>query len=130
MVLAYNNGAKYFIVFDYPKIDTYGIMTEEHFEALKKFWDYYHSNPQDFNSQKANVAYVLPRDYAFGLRRADDRIWGLFEPDALSGKVWSDVNKLVEVYGFGLDIVYDEPGVVDAARNRYARLVFWNETIS
>jgi hypothetical protein len=129
MVLAYELGAKYVIVFDHPKLDTYGILTDEHFEALKKFWDYYHSNPQNFNSQKAKVAYVLPQDYAFGLRRADDGIWGLFGRDELSGKVWSDVNKLVDLYGFGLDIVYDEPGVVDVARTRYERLVFWNETI-
>jgi hypothetical protein len=129
MVLAYTNGAKYVIVFDYPKIDTYGTLTEQHFEAIKRFWDYYHGNPQDFNSQKTSVAYVLPRDYAFGLRRADDEIWGLFGPDALSGKVYNDMNKLVNSYGFGLDILYDEPGVVDAARNRYERLVFWNETI-
>ena len=127
MVLAYQLGAKYVIVFDYPKLDTYGILTDAHFEALKKFCDYYHRNPQDFNSQKAKIAYVLPQDYGFGLRRADDRIWGLFEPDELSGKVWSDVNKLVDLYGFGLDIVYDEPGVVEAARTRYEQLVFWNE---
>jgi len=129
MVLAYKLGAKYVIVFDYPKLDTYGILTDEHFEALKRFWDYYNGNPQDFNSQKAKVAYVLPQDYAFGFRRAEDGIWGLFGPDELSGKVWSDANKLVEFYGFGVDIVYDEPGVVDAARTRYERLVFWNETV-
>ena len=129
MVLSYKLGAKYVIIFDHPKLDTYGILTDEHFEALKKFWDYYHGNPQDFNSQKANIAYVLPQDYGFGLRRADDRIWGLFEPDELSGKVWSDVNKLVELYGFGVDIVYDEPGVVEADRTRYEWLFFWNETI-
>jgi hypothetical protein len=130
MVLAYQNGAKYVVIFNYPKTDTYGLLTEEHFDALKKFWDYAYNNPQNFGSQKGKVAYVLPRDYAFGLRRADDKIWGLFEPDAFSGKVYSDVNKLVKLYGFGLDIVYDEPGVVDAARNRYERLFFWNETIS
>ena len=129
MVLSYKLGAKYVIIFDHPKLDTYGILTDEHFEALKKFWDYYHDNSQDFNSQKANIAYVLPKDYGFGLRRADDRIWGLFEPDELSGKVWSDVNKLVDLYGFGVDIVYDEPGVVEADRTRYEWLFFWNETI-
>jgi len=129
MIQAYSNGAKYLIVFDHPKLDTYGILKDEHFDALKRFWDYHHSNPQDFNSQKANTAYVLPQDYAFGLRRADDKIWGLWEPDELSGKAWTDVNKLVQTYGFGLDIVFDEPGVVDAARNRYERLIFWNETV-
>jgi hypothetical protein len=129
MVLTYKLGAKYVVIFDHPKLDTYGILTDEHFEALKKFWDYYHSNPQDFNSQKANIAYVLPKDYGFGLRRVDDGIWGLFGPDELSGKVWNDVNKLVHLYGFGVDIVYDEPGVVEAARTRYELLFFWNETI-
>ena len=129
MVSAYANGAKYVVVFDHPKVDTYGIMKEEHFEALKKFWDYYHKNSQAFNSRKANVAYILPPDYGFGLRRADDKIWGLWEPDELSGKAWSDVNKLVATYGFGLDIIFNEPGVVDAARNRYERLIFWNETV-
>src|SRR3990170_441344 len=96
MVLAYKLGAKYVIVFNYPKLDMYGILAEEHFDALKKFWDYAHSNPQDFGSSKGKVAYVMPRDYAFGLRRFDDKIWGLFEPDALSEKVYSDVNKLVK----------------------------------
>jgi hypothetical protein len=130
MVSAYRAGAKYVVVFDYPKLDTYGILTEEHFEGLKQFWDYTHDNPQDFGSQKATVAYVLPEDYGFGMRRPNDSIWGLFPPDELSAKVWNDVNKLVDVYGFGLDIIYNEPGVVDAARSRYDRLFFWNETVS
>ena len=129
MVLAYKLGAKYVVIFDHPKLDTYGILADEHFEALRKFWDYYHRSPQDFNSQKADIAYVLPKDYGFGLRRVDDGIWGLFGPDELSRKVWSDVNKLVDLYGFGVDIVFDEPGVVDTARTRYERLFFWNETI-
>src|SRR4030067_268339 len=92
--------------------------------SKKKFWDFHHSNPQDFNSQQAPVAYVLPQDYAFGLRRADDKIWGLFEPDTLSGKVWGDVNKLVDLYGFGWDGVYAEAGVVDAGQNGYEWLGF------
>lgn len=130
MVEAYKAGSKYIIVFDYPKTDTYGILTENHFNKLKQFWTYAHDNPNDFNSQKATVAYVLPEDYGFGLRRADDRIWGLFPADTLSQKVWNDVNKLASRYGFDFDIIYDEPGVVNAARNRYERIIYWNETVS
>lgn len=129
MVNAYKNGARYVVVFDVPKLGTYGILQEEHFDALKQFWSYVQDNPQDFGSQKATTAYVLPRDYGFGFRRPDDSIWGLFPPDTLSPKVWNDTNTLVKQYGFGLDIIYDEPGVVDAARNRYDRLFFWNETL-
>jgi hypothetical protein len=130
MLSAYRAGAKYVVVFDYPEVGTYGILTEEHFDALKRFWNYVHDSPQDFGSLKGTVAYVLPQDYGFGLRRADDSIWGLFGPDPLSTKVWDDVNKLVKRYGFGFDIIYDEPGVVDAARSRYQQVIFWNERVS
>ena len=71
----------------------------------------------------------MPEDYGFGLRRPDDGIWGLFGPDELSAKIWTDVNTLVEIKGFGLDIIYNEPGVVDSARKSYSRLFFWNGTI-
>jgi hypothetical protein len=129
MVNAYKAGAKYVIIFDAPKLTTYGILNDDHFDALKRFWSYVHDTPQDFDTRKASVAYVLPRDYGFGLRRADDSIWGLFPADALSPKVWNDTNTLVKQYGFGLDIIYDEPGVTDSARNRYEHLFFWNETV-
>lgn len=130
LMTAYKAGAKYAIVFDYPQLGTYGTLQDEHFDALQQFWDYVHDNPQDFGSQKPKVAYVLPEYYGFGLRRANDRIWGLFPADALSTKVWGDVNKLVTTYGFNFDIIYDEPGVVDAVRSRYQRLIFWNETVT
>ena len=78
--LAYNAGAKYVIVFSYPNLtDTsYGTLKEEHFEVLKNFWGNITSNPQNFNSKQAQVAYILPRDYGFGFRRADDSIWDYF----------------------------------------------------
>ena len=79
--------------------------------------------------QKAKVAYVLPEDYGFALRRSGDRNWGLFEAYQMYAKVLSDLNKLVELYDFGLDIIYDELGVVGVPRIRYERVFFWNETI-
>ena len=127
--LAYAAGAKYMIVFNYPKIGPYGTLTEDHFDALKRFWDYAHSNPQAFGSTKANVAYVLPKDYGSGLRKVDDSIWGLFPADDLSAKAWSDVDKLVGRYGAGFDILFDDEelhGVI----NRYDKVIFWNETVT
>jgi hypothetical protein len=126
--LAYVAGAKYMIVFNYPKIGPYGILTEEHFDALKRFWDYAHSNPQDFASIKAEVAYVLPQDYGFGLRGPDDTIWGLFPPDDLSAKAWNDVNTLANRYGAGFDVLFND-AEFEGVRNRYERLFFWNETV-
>jgi hypothetical protein len=128
--LAYDSGAKYAIVFSYPTIGPYGTLLDEHFDALQKFWDYTRSNPYSRGVNEAKVAYVLPMDYGFGLRRADDTIWGLWDADELSGKVWSDVNKLIVQYGSQLDVVYDGPEFMDAVKSRYDRLFFWNETIS
>jgi hypothetical protein len=130
LVLAYKTGAKYVVVFDYPKIGPYGILDKEHFDALKDFWNYIHSNPQEHGVIQGEAAYVLPQDYGFGFRSAEDRIWGLWGADDLSPKVWADVNALVAQYGSSLDVVYDDAETMDAVRSRYDRLFFWNETVS
>jgi hypothetical protein len=129
LTIAYAAGAKYTIVFDYPKIGPYGTMNEDHFEALKKFWDYSHSNPQVFGSSKAEVAYVAPKDYGFGFRSATDTIWGLFPADNSSGKIWSDVSTLTDRYGTGLDILFDDVEL-NSVRGNYTKLFFWNETVT
>ena len=129
LVLAYHNGAKYAVVFSYPSIGPYGILTEAHFDAIKDFWNYIHSNPREHGVIQGEIAYVLPQDYGFGFRSAEDKIWGLWEADNLSAKVWSDVNMLLDQYGSRLDVVYDDPDTWDAVKSRYGQLFFWNETI-
>jgi len=129
MILAYKTGAKYVVIFDYPKIEQYGILTEDHFDALKDFWNYVHSNPQEHGVIQGEAAYVLPQDYGFGFRNPTDKIWGLWNADDLSQKVWDDANKLLAQYSSRLDIVYGEPEFDSDIRNRYDKLFFWNETI-
>jgi len=131
MVLAYKTGAKYVVIFNYaPQIGQYGILTEPHFDKMKEFWNYVHSNPQDYGVIKGEVAYVLPQDYGFGFRHRGDKIWGLWNADDLSPKVFNDANLLIMQYAFRLDIVYDDAETFDAVRSRYDRLVFWNETVT
>jgi hypothetical protein len=132
MILAYKTGAKYVVVFDYPKIGQYGILneTEGHFGALEDFWSYVHSNSQEHGVIQGEVAYVLPKDYGFGFRNPEDKIWGLWDADDLSQKVWGDANTLIDQYGSRLDIVYNEPEVMDAVKSRYGKLIFWNETVT
>jgi hypothetical protein len=130
MILAYKTGAKYVVVFDYPKIEQYGILTEDHFDAMKDFWNYVNSNPQEHGVIQGEVAYVLPQDYGFGFRNAEDTIWGLWNADDLSQKVWDDTNTLIDQYSSRLDIVYDDAEVMDAVKSRYNKLFFWNQTIS
>ena len=130
MILAYKTGAKYVVVFNYPKIEQYGILTEQHFDALRDFWNYIHSNPREHGIIQSEAAYVLPQNYGFGFRNSEDTIWGLWEADNLSEKVWTDVDTLIDQYGSRLDIVYDDAETIDAVKRRYARLFFWNEILS
>ncbi len=129
LVLAYNNGAKYFVVFDYAKDPntnvTYGILQPEHLQAMQRFWDYVKHNPQPAESSN-RISYVLPKDYAYGFRGPTDSIWGLWGPDKFSSKIWNDVTHLASQYGNRLDIVYE-----DSLQNHpynFTKLIFWNGT--
>ena len=86
LVLAYQNGAKYFVVFDYAKNPdtnvTYGILQPEHLQAMQRFWNYAKHNPRPAETSQ-RTAYVLPKDYAYGFRGPADSVWGLWGPDTL-----------------------------------------------
>ena len=75
LVLAYDNGAKYILIFDSNKAYTNGILDDEHLDALQQFWTYVKENPRTNGLQNKRVAYVLPADYAYGFRGPDDKIW-------------------------------------------------------
>ncbi len=125
MVLAYNNGAKYIIVFNYPtNVTQYGILTKEHLNSMKKFWNYAQKFHQPTLASK--VAYVLPKNYGYGFRGPHDQIWGLWSSDALSSKIWNDINRLLKSYGAKLDIIYDTEEL--NREHRYEHLIFWNGT--
>src|SRR5512135_2244576 len=77
MKLAYENGAKYIIVFDGDQNWTKNILSADQLEAINEFWQYYHANPRTISPISDRTAYVLPADYAYGFRGPSDRIWGL-----------------------------------------------------
>jgi len=129
LLLAYNNGAKYAIVFSYPNITQYGILTDDHLQALKNFWNYVSNNaPKDPYYERVQTAYVMPADYGFGFRSAQDSMWGLWGPDNQSQKIWNDMNTLVKQYGANFDIVFNEAQYRQGFVNRYDKLVYWNQT--
>jgi hypothetical protein len=131
MVLAYENGAKYIIVFNSPEDFEpfeYGGLTREHVEVIKDFWNHVKNNPRN-GAYTANTAYVLPKDYGYGFRGPDDKIWGLWEADELTLKIWEDVNSLLVEYGSNLDIVYETKIADESIDFPYNKLIFWNGTI-
>ena len=127
--LAYSSGAMYAIVFSYPQIGDFGTLTQDHFDALQRFWNTLHTDPDSFGSNKATTAYVLPTDYGFGFRSPEDSIWGLFPADALSPKVYQDVETLTTRYGANLNIFYNEPETTTLLPN-YHTVYYWNQTVS
>jgi hypothetical protein len=129
LVLAYSSGAKYGIVFTYPNLTAYGTLTDEHFEALERFWTELHTDPASLGNTESNVAYIIPADYGFGFRSANDTIWGQFPADELSTKIYSDTTALTAKYGAKLNILYD--GVETAAKlGGYSTVYYYNQTVT
>jgi hypothetical protein len=135
MIAAYSAGAEYVIVFNFPKNpedNVYGILEEEHFTAMKLFWDYAQAFPRETYGQvDAEVALVLPKDYGWGTRRSlvlvEDRIWGLWPEDEKILIIGTNMKELMVRYGLKLDIIYDDPQF--NYREKYSKIYFWNATI-
>ena len=126
MVLAYENGAKYILVFDTNKNYTEGILKEEHFEALEEFWQYTLDNPRNGTQIEKRVAFVLPKDYGYGFRGPEDKIWGLWEDTVLSLEMSHHLGSFLEEYGTSLDIIY---GDEIKTNEIYSKYIFWNGII-
>jgi hypothetical protein len=132
MVLAYLSGAKYVIILNYSqeKVTSYGTLTEEHLDAMKRFWEYIHTNPERLGiycPTCTQIAYVLPKDYAWGFRGSDDKVWGIWV-DELSITMGKDVDYLLHTHHLSLDIIYDDPNYYNNLCI-YSKLYFWNGTV-
>ncbi len=127
MVFAYENGAKYIVIFDSNEDYTHGTFDMEHLQALKDFSEYAHDNPRYIEPTSKRSAFVLPKDFAYGFRGPDDKIWGLWEADTLSYGISSQLGNLLQEYGNSLDIIYDDE--VDYNSLGYEKFIFWNGTI-
>lgn len=126
LFLAYENGAKYILVFDSNEEYTQGILKEEHLEALKQFWQYTKENPRIITPVDERVAYVLPKDFAYGFRGPNDKIWGLWEADNLSFEIGTNLGSVLNEHGTNLDIIYEDEIEYDKF---YGKYIFWNGTI-
>ncbi|HEX9861946.1 MAG TPA: hypothetical protein VGB11_01530 [Candidatus Bathyarchaeia archaeon] len=103
MTMAYQAGATYLIVFNHPYNSTdnpYGILSEAHFSAMEQFWSQTRNSPRDTsNGDQELVAFVLPKDYGWGMRNVADNIWGLWPADEKASLIWENMNRLIDKYG-------------------------------
>lgn len=124
MILAYLSGAKYIVIFNYPNlVSPYGLLRDEHFDALERFWNYV-NQPQNeiYGSDSKRIAYVLPQDFGWGFRGSEDKVWGLWNDD-LSLQIGTALNYVLDTQHIGLDIIYDDPKYHEALNN-YSKLIF------
>jgi hypothetical protein len=126
--------AKYIVVFNYSnstensETNPYGTLTPEHFAAMERFWNYIQAYPREvYGKVDGQVAFVLPKDYGWGMRTVEDNIWGLWPADEKAPLIWENMNKLITKYGLRLDIVYDDPRFNFS--EKYSQVYLWNQTI-
>ena len=124
MLLAYDNGAKYIIVFDSDE-KGHSTLQAEHLDAMQRFWNYAQNNQPKSNYLKSErVAFVLPNAWGFGFRWPTDHIWGIWEADELAANISLSVGTLLKQYGEKLDIIYDDG--LQQGNNGYSQLIYWN----
>jgi len=129
MITAYETGAKYIIIFNYPTdppFNPYGILTDEHFISIQQFWEHMQGHSEDYGKTEATAALVLPENYGWAFRNPNDRIWGYWGPDEKSQQIWELTQDLLDQYGYTLDIVYDDPNFPIA--DIYQEIYYWNQT--
>ena len=126
MVLSYNNGAKFITIFDSDANYTESVLTQEHLEAMKLFWQYIQDNPRVNVDQNGRFAYALPEGYAYGFRGPKDKIWGIWDADMTSFMISISVNIMLERYGPKLDIIYEE-ALSSGKTFDYNDIILWND---
>lgn len=113
--------------FNYPQINPYGILEEQHFAAMEAFWSYIHSFPRGlFGVTDGQAAFVLPENYGWGMRNPDDKIWGFWSADDLSPLIWDNMQKSMKKHGLKLDIIYNDSKF--DFREKYHEICPWNST--
>jgi hypothetical protein len=128
MITAYDAGAEYVLVFNFPPFNDYGALAREHFTALEEFWNYIHTYSRKEPKTEEKVAFVLPKDYGWGMRNPEDNIWGFWSADDLAPIIWDKMTQLIKEHDLKLDILYEDPRF--DFKQKYQTIHYWNGTTS
>ena len=135
MMSAYQNGAKYIIVFDSNKGWTENVLQRDQFDAMKQFWQYTQTNPRNTMPLSDRSVYVLPEDYGEAFRNPDDSIWGLWRADFnvaggsenFTTNLRMSIATLLQMFGPELDIIYPQADQTVESIG-YENVLYWNDT--
>jgi hypothetical protein len=129
MKASYEAGAEYVVVFNYAEdmSGPYGTLQEEHFQALERFWNQVVQNPTVIHGGvKAEAALVLPKNYGWGMRNPNDKIWGIWNTNSTSEQIWAQLESKIDQYGLKLDIIYEDSNYLTTSK--YTQIYYWNQT--
>jgi hypothetical protein len=85
-------------------------MEPEHFQALEDFWNNVVKNPQVIQgSIKPDSVLVLPKNYGWGMRSREDKVWGIFKANDTTHQLWDLAQTALKDSGLKLNIVYEDP---------------------
>jgi len=124
LLLAYDNGAKYIVIFDSDE-NGHSTLQAEHIDAMERFWNHMQTHePQSSHPKSERCAYVIPDAYGFGFRWPTDHIWGIWHPDELTPNITKSVGTLLEQYDGKLDVLIDDG--IDAGSLGYSKVFYWD----
>jgi hypothetical protein len=100
-------------------------MKDEHFQALENFWNNVVKNPHiTQGSIKADSVLVLPKNYGWGMRWSEDKIWGIFKADDQTQQLWDLLQTTLKNHGLKTDIVYEDTEY--PVTEEYQNIYHWN----
>jgi hypothetical protein len=124
--MAYEAGAKYLVLFNYPTYpagNLYGVLQDEHFTALQRLWtDTINNQTVVHGGVEAEAALVLPGNYGWGMRNPQDNIWGLWQADSNSQLIWNALQEALATYGSRLDVVFQDSAY--PVEGRYQNIIY------
>jgi hypothetical protein len=126
LIYAYDSGAKYIVVFNSNPDWTGGILTEDHYAAMRQFWQYIQDHPRVKYPVTQRTAYVLPEAYAYGFRGPLDKIWGVWDADMTSFMLSISVDIMMKKYGSKLDVIYED-ALQSGNTSAYSNIIYWND---
>jgi hypothetical protein len=127
--VSYETGAEYVLIFNYSEDPANpNILQEEHFQALERFWNEVVQNPEvKHGGIKADAVLVLPKNYGWGMRDLNDKIWGIWPADSSSQEIWNQIQTKTEQHGLELDIVFEDSN--QFVEGKYAHVYYWNQRL-
>jgi hypothetical protein len=83
-------------------------------------------NPQVVHgSVEADSVLVLPKNYGWGMRWQQDKIWGIFKPNNQTQQIWHIMETVLQDHDLQTDIIYEYPEY--PLTPDYQHVYYWNQ---